>query len=686
MKLTRLFLLIVSVTAVLFAACGGGGGGGSAGIVQLGDVGAYFTSAGVNWNDYVKNDQASIYTASDTAATGTETGSYTEAVIHGGEMRAISLPALSTCPGMAATDALGAFDWACVEIGGNVQMVSTGLKDGKYLSDLIDFTTGQWRENSVTVTSGGSTYGQSTSSTWWSNPIVEDNNGGTLDVEGTVYIVTADPQATFTISASKISLVIEPGVTISGPGSSSAVVFASGQITDRDFIWVEGDVDAVNDNVGVQFVAVRFGVMRGVQVNHANTAGLTLSQSYGCLLTDLLTYDNNYGIQLGLTDMTRINNVEAFENNEGLRLVASCNDITLTNISAARNEGVGMRIEGGSNHILANIKAYNNGSYGIYFNAPSDSVLSNILLSNNANNNLFSASALNNVVMNVTSVNGGNDGIRISNSHGLTASGAATINNNYMGIFIDGSDDVLFANVTSTENAFYGLQLSNSDNSVFTGPLKVGANSLSDCNVSGGTNEGLATVTCMIAGGSDAVLSTQVTSVDSFVGKVSTNDAVNLSDNNGSAQFNSISDWTGFENVFRTWGRDGAAFASTTNQGYADSTETLRIWDWSLAASGDTGDGGNPVLLDALTLPSGNDTLSHAWAGTSTVTTFLRNAQEILDDNDGNDNLLCESGEKCLYLPNIGGYQGHGSLISAGSFTAGAITSVTLVEYAVNGR
>ncbi len=170
------------------------------------------------------------------------------------------------------------------------------------------------------------------------------------------------------------------------------------------------------------------------------------------------------------------------------------------------------------------------------------------------------------------------------------------------------------------------------------------------------------------------------------MGKVVTNDGANLSDNNGSASFNSISDWTGFENVFRTWGRDGAAFASTTNQGYADSTETLRIWDWSLESSGDTGDDGGPVLLDALTLPSGDNTLSHAWAGTSTITTFLRNAQEILDDNDGNDNLLCETGEDCQYMPNIGGYQGHGSLISAGSFTAGAITGVTLVEYTNNGR
>ena len=685
MKSNRLFLILVSVTAVLFAACGGGGGGGSAEIVQLDDVGSYFSSAGVNWNDYVKNDQASIYTASDTAATGTETGHYNDAVIHGGEMRALPVPDLSTCPGVTATDALGAFDWACVEIGGNVQMVSTGLKDGKYLSDLIDFATGQWLDNSVTVTSGGSTYGQSTSSMWWNNPIIEKTSAGVIATESAVYIVTDATQGLFTIAASKVALVVEPGVTISGPGSSSAVVFGSGQTTDLDFIWVEGDVDAVNDNVGIQYVAVRFGVMRGAQVKHASSVGLTLAQSYGCLLTDLLTYDNGYGIQLGLTDMTRINNVEAFENEEGIRLVSSCNDITLTNIASARNESMGFRIEGGSNHILSNIKAYNNGSYGIWLNGASDSVLSNILIANNANNGIH-ANGTNNVLMNITAVNGGNDGIRLDSAHGQTVTGVAAVNNNYRGIAVLTSDDTYFANVTATENENYGITLSSSDNNIFTGPLKVGNNVSGDCSAGSGANEGLANGTCINAGDSDAVLSTGVTSVDSFVGKVVTNDGANLSDNNGSASFNSISDWTGFENVFRTWGRDGAAFASTTNQGYADSTETLRIWDWSLESSGDTGDDGGPVLLDALTLPSGDNTLSHAWAGTSTITTFLRNAQEILDDNDGNDNLLCETGEDCQYMPNIGGYQGHGSLISAGSFTAGAITGVTLVEYTNNGR
>jgi len=50
-------------------------------------------------------------------------------------------------------------------------------------------------------------------------------------------------------------------------------------------------------------------------------------------------------------------------------------------------------------------------------------------------------------------------------------------------------------------------------------------------------------------------------------------------------------------------------------------------------------------------------------------TTFLRSAIEIMTTGIGNENNLCESGETCLHAPNIGSYQGHGNIVSAGTFT-----------------
>jgi hypothetical protein len=65
--------------------------------------------------------------------------------------------------------------------------------------------------------------------------------------------------------------------------------------------------------------------------------------------------------------------------------------------------------------------------------------------------------------------------------------------------------------------------------------------------------------------------------------------------------------------------------------------------------------------------------------------THLRAAVEIVDDGIGNDNLLCESGETCLFSPNIGGYQGHGALVPV-PFTGGTLTGISLVRYPTNGR
>jgi len=66
---------------------------------------------------------------------------------------------------------------------------------------------------------------------------------------------------------------------------------------------------------------------------------------------------------------------------------------------------------------------------------------------------------------------------------------------------------------------------------------------------------------------------------------------------------------------------------------------------------------------------------------------FLRNAVEIIGDKFGNENGLCESNETCLYTPNIGSYQGHGNLISAGDFTNGdTLIGITLKKFSENGR
>ena len=67
--------------------------------------------------------------------------------------------------------------------------------------------------------------------------------------------------------------------------------------------------------------------------------------------------------------------------------------------------------------------------------------------------------------------------------------------------------------------------------------------------------------------------------------------------------------------------------------------------------------------------------------------TFLVNAVEIMGDEIGNENGLCESNESCIYSPNFGVYQGEGDYLSNGTclFVDGTVSGVTMYAYPTNG-
>ncbi|HMZ59204.1 MAG TPA: hypothetical protein PL048_10535 [Leptospiraceae bacterium] len=58
---------------------------------------------------------------------------------------------------------------------------------------------------------------------------------------------------------------------------------------------------------------------------------------------------------------------------------------------------------------------------------------------------------------------------------------------------------------------------------------------------------------------------------------------------------------------------------------------------------------------------------------------------EIFGDGTGNDNGLCESGENCIYTPNIGSYQGYGDLVPLSAISSGTLSNINLYKYSVNG-
>jgi hypothetical protein len=155
------------------AGLGGGSSASAVSTVLSITVTAAYPNNGVNWNDYVKNDGATIYAGTDTACVGNETP-YT-ACLHAGEMRKVVITGVSACTGLSMTDSLGAFDWTCSASSGTATFYSS-LKSTKGLRDLL--TVAGWSQNSVTLS--GSQTASSSSTTWWTNTItaLPDNSVG----------------------------------------------------------------------------------------------------------------------------------------------------------------------------------------------------------------------------------------------------------------------------------------------------------------------------------------------------------------------------------------------------------------------------------------------------------------------------------------------------------------------------
>jgi len=610
-------------------------------------------SVAPDWNDYAR--------ASDPATTcsGTEAGGYW-ACIHGGEARAVEVTGHSACTDLTATDSLGAFDWACDGSTTPVRMVSTGLGHGKNLSDLLSFSgTPGWATDSVTVQEGGVDLFTTSTSTWWANPVVENNAGGSLAAPGTVYVVTADPSAAYSMDANATALVVEPGVVLSGPGTSADVVSASS----RSFVWIEGSILATGDDTAINWTGVKVSVMRNVSAADANAAtrpgGITLySDSNDNRLSNIATTNHGqYGLYLLQSRRNTLEDITATNcGSGGLNFNNRCYGNTAVNVTAANNQLWGVSFGNLSNdNSLANITAANNGT-GVA---------------------LFSSSD-NNALSNVTSVNNLSYGVQLAlGSHNT------------------------FSNVVAAHNGVNGVRLegASSDNS-FTGLLKVGNNG-SDCYVAAeSTNTGLQDDVagddaihegaCLAVAPSDFTPVTGASLGTSFVGKVgtggladSTEDSVNPDDDAtpGTVDYAALTAWTGFETHYRAWGKDGSAFPNDDHR-RRWTTGTGRIWDWAVRLD----DLVIRAVLARLSIGDAANTITHAWSDAST-STYLRDAVEIIGDGAGNDDALCESGERCLYTPNVSSYQGHGALQSAGAFTDGdTITGVELIEYSTNGR
>ncbi|RYF05505.1 MAG: hypothetical protein EOO40_10270 [Deltaproteobacteria bacterium] len=233
-----------------------------------------------------------------------------------------------------------------------------------------------------------------------------------------------------------------------------------------------------------------------------------------------------------------------------------------------------------------------------------------------------------------------------------------------------------YINISATNAASYGIRTSvGALGDHFRGLCQVGAAGVADCSAPIVSGSGIQTASgagaCLNDPlSSDATINGGQNGADYFVGVV-TSDAYNSSQVAGQSGYGSITDWVNFENPYRTWGIYAATMLDASARN-ACISGTCRIYDWRLSANNNSVRNVLPTKVFSHTFSSGATAI------------FLGNAVEVLNDGIGNDNGLCEAGEACILSPNIGRYQGHGSLINLGTLAVGA-GSATLQAYSVNG-
>jgi uncharacterized cupredoxin-like copper-binding protein len=594
----------------------------------LEEVVGLYGGAGVTWNDYVRNDGTAFHDATDTACDGTETGFYT-ACLHVGELLMMPVTGYDDCADLTASDALGAFEWTCIDDGATVRMVSTGLKRDKGLADLIDFATPAWLVNTLTVYDTGVEATRSTTAAWHDNTITV-LSGTPLTGVGTIYVVPTDDTITTRIDVDHVGLVVAPGAAMEGMIHTA---------NSPDFLWIEGTIDGGTGSYSIHWIGVRQSVLRQIPTQDS---GIRLENASGNRITDLTLALGDNGLYGDLdSDYNLVEGVSSFGATTAVRLQ-------------------------GGNNVVADVTGVS-GNIAVYFFGDGTPAPSNVLLG-------------------ATGADLTGNAFWFNNAPDTTAMGLAAVNT-HTGIDVRGAATQAQVHHFASTHAVNGARHYQGGAATWTGWFMVGNND-DDCR------DTATVVTCQsedfpISG----TLAASISLATAFAGE--TSDSVNTSDDaDGEATYSLTMDLLSFENPYRAWGLDGTYLDSTVRGACDGLTDECQIRDWRA----DAADG---ILRNRLPVPTSTDavTFTHTWTvsgetecdaipgatwdSSDCTSDLLQHAREFTGDAVGNDNLLCEAGERCLYTPNIGAYQGEGALQSAGF--GGVGNTVELLKYAVNG-
>ncbi|MEW6055916.1 MAG: right-handed parallel beta-helix repeat-containing protein [Bdellovibrionota bacterium] len=662
-------------------------------------------SVAPDWNDYVRTSNTTL--ACDTTAT---TGGI-HTCIHGGERRRVTLTGITSCTGLTATDDLGAFDWICIEPGGatDAYVMSTRLKDGKGLADLIDPTTGTaFRDNFVTVTDSDGCTRVSTPAAddWWGNSLAALPTGQaasqSLNTASRIYTLIPTAASSvgngFEISANKVAVVTLGAAELSWDSSNVANCVGGNRsliCTNAVYtnLWIEGKFKGntaaaagFQETHLMEFNTLRFSRLHRVTIRDAQGLGIVFNTNG----------NNNYFSQV------KVSNTGLGAAAEGIGLWGASDYNRLIDIEISNSSGAGLMFFGANNVIHRALFA-NNGSRAVYFNGAGsfNNIATQITVTSGDDQfggAFFFTSADNNTINFASIANQMNYGIRLdTNAGGNLLAHTLVMNMGSYGVNIEG-DSNEFYKVASAHTGDVAFNIpAGADSNEFHLGVWVGNNTGGPCTVAGANN--FLDGACQYGANPPvtAATSTTLDLEDALVGKVTT-DATNVDGATGSSLIGSISSdsWIGFDNLFRGWGLLHANDFPAANHRGRCTAGSCQVWDLRYSTTASALKNINGAFSTA-SCPASADSATAANVATDnnsvTANTFVLAAVEILNDYDstgaliGDDDGLCESSEHCIFAPNLGSYLGHGSYASGGYVTCAGgngVINYRLYGYATN--
>jgi hypothetical protein len=672
----------------------GGGTQGAPTLVQgTVNVSPVYPSNGANWMDYVVNagGGGQAWNRPDSPCQGTEAGYFM--CLHGGELRQFQATGQSSCSGLTARDALGAFNWICSSSTSPVTFYSRGLAPGKGLRDLINASGTGFLSNSVTVYDSQSRPVFVTpTSVWWSNTFASIPTGANPQPlnSHTIYVVPSSTTTNglYASQEDKVALVTLGTSVLSYGGTTNNWCRANGGSdptgtapdcinafvvciggsnagSPSRFDWLEASVDASGSSGGgggveiagySQMIRVHRSHVKGYgwgngfsQDGSANGTGNAILYSYSSSNGGFCSGCGNTGFQIGnsSTHVTIMNSIGADgAGSNGTGFGSSAANTLFYQDLAYNNGGAAYSTSSGPNFYVAST-AFGNGGVAV---GPAD------------NDDLLAFSALNNLGADAGNGNGTIEVFRIpSTLANLVIAGTPS----QPGLAINNFGPVSVTDIVAANNGGDGIYVAPGASSgiPFDGGIWVGSNGTNCSDASGNSN--ITSANCARGAASPNTITADATS--SYVGIV-TSDSVNttagLTFPLPYAGAGMAIDWAFFQNAYRGWGLDGSASLFNSANAGACQSGSCQLYDFTLQA-------GDALLRNAYgawpgggTCPASVDpaTASNVLSDNN-GNTYLKSAIELLDpvlNPGGNYDGLCESGEVCIYTPNLGSYQGTG--------------------------